>query len=90
MWGGRFDKPPADVARAFTRSFPVDRRMYREDIVASRAHAATSATVSSALLGLAIQGCDGRPIMFSSALTEPNWGWKSTRISSPDTTAGTM
>lgn len=39
MWGGRFDKPPADVARAFTRSFPVDRRMYREDIVASRAHA---------------------------------------------------
>ena len=40
MWGGRFDKPPADIARAFTRSFPVDRRMYREDIVASRAHAA--------------------------------------------------
>ena len=40
MWGGRFDKPPADSARAFTRSFPVDRRMYREDIVASRAHAA--------------------------------------------------
>ncbi|MCY3958878.1 MAG: argininosuccinate lyase [Chloroflexi bacterium] len=40
MWGGRFDKPPADVARAYTRSFPVDRRMYREDIVASRAHAA--------------------------------------------------
>lgn len=40
MWGGRFDKPPAEVARAFTRSFPVDRRMYREDIVASRAHAA--------------------------------------------------
>ena len=40
MWGGRFDKPPADIARAFTRSFPVDRHMYREDIVASRAHAA--------------------------------------------------
>ena len=40
MWGGRFDKAPADRARAFTRSFPIDRRMYREDIVASRAHAA--------------------------------------------------
>ena len=40
MWGGRFDKPPAESARAFTRSYPVDRRMYREDIVASRAHAA--------------------------------------------------
>ncbi len=40
MWGGRFDHPPADAARAFTRSFPWDRRMYREDVVASQAHAA--------------------------------------------------
>ena len=39
MWGGRFDKPPAEEAQAFTRSFPWDRRMYREDIVASLAHA---------------------------------------------------
>ncbi|MCY3911626.1 MAG: argininosuccinate lyase [Chloroflexi bacterium] len=40
MWGGRFESGPADAARAFTRSFPWDRRLYREDIVASRAHAA--------------------------------------------------
>ena len=40
MWGGRFESEPADAARAFTRSFPWDRRLYREDIVASRAHAA--------------------------------------------------
>ena len=39
MWGGRFEEPPAEAARAFTRSFPVDRRLYREDIVASIAHA---------------------------------------------------
>jgi len=39
MWGGRFAKPPAEEARAFTRSFPWDRRMFREDIVASSAHA---------------------------------------------------
>ena len=39
MWGGRFDKPPAAEAQAFTRSFPWDRRMYREDIVGSIAHA---------------------------------------------------
>ena len=39
MWGGNFEKPPADEARAFTRSFPWDRRMFREDIVASMAHA---------------------------------------------------
>ena len=40
MWGGRFESEPADAARAFTRSFPWDQRLYREDIVASRAHAA--------------------------------------------------
>ena len=40
MWGGRFESDPADSARAFTRSFPWDRRLYREDIVASQAHAA--------------------------------------------------
>ncbi len=40
MWGGRFESEPADAARAFTRSFPWDRRLYREDIVASQAHAA--------------------------------------------------
>ena len=40
MWGGRFESEPADSARAFTRSFPWDRRLYREDIVASGAHAA--------------------------------------------------
>ena len=40
MWGGRFESGPADAARAFTRSFPWDRRLYREDIVASSAHAA--------------------------------------------------
>ena len=40
MWGGRFESGPADAARAYTRSFPWDRRLYREDIVASRAHAA--------------------------------------------------
>ena len=40
MWGGRFESEPADAARAFTRSFPWDQRLYREDIVASQAHAA--------------------------------------------------
>ncbi len=44
MWGGRFESGPADAARAFTRSFPWDRRLYREDIVASGAHAAMLGT----------------------------------------------
>ncbi len=40
MWGGRFESEPAGAARDFTRSFPWDQRLYREDIVASQAHAA--------------------------------------------------
>ena len=40
MWGGRFGSEPAESAQAYTRSFPWDRRLYREEIVASRAHAA--------------------------------------------------
>jgi argininosuccinate lyase len=62
MWGGRFDKPPADSARAFTRSFPIDRRMYREDIVASRAHAAMLGRcgfLSEDSVGAIIGGLDG-------------------------------
>ena len=62
MWGGRFDKAPADRARAFTRSFPIDRRMYREDIVASRAHAAMlgrSGLLPKDSVGAIIGGLDG-------------------------------
>ena len=39
MWGGRFERPAAQAAQRFTRSFPWDRRLFREDIVASLAHA---------------------------------------------------
>lgn len=40
MWGGRFAAGPSDVMQAINASLAVDRRMWREDLAGSRAHAA--------------------------------------------------
>ncbi|HEU0309826.1 MAG TPA: argininosuccinate lyase [Sphingomicrobium sp.] len=40
MWGGRFAGGPAAVMREINASIGVDKRLWREDIHASRAHAA--------------------------------------------------
>ena len=40
MWGGRFAGGPAAVMRAINASIAVDKRLWRQDIAASRAHAA--------------------------------------------------
>ena len=40
MWGGRFSGGPAELMRAINASIGVDKRLWREDIEASRAHAA--------------------------------------------------
>ncbi len=40
MWGGRFAGGPASVMRAINASIAIDKRLWREDIAASRAHAA--------------------------------------------------
>ena len=40
MWGGRFAGGPAAVMREINASIAVDKRLWREDILASRAHAA--------------------------------------------------
>ena len=40
MWGGRFGGGPDAVMRAINASIPIDKRLWREDITASRAHAA--------------------------------------------------
>ena len=42
MWGGRFATQPADVMQAINVSIDVDRRLWREDLAGSRAHAAMS------------------------------------------------
>ena len=39
MWGGRFEGGPAAVMREINASLPFDKRMWRQDIAGSRAHA---------------------------------------------------
>ncbi len=39
LWGGRFSGSPAEAFNALNASLDVDRRMWREDILGSRAHA---------------------------------------------------
>ncbi len=39
MWGGRFGEGPSDLMRRINRSLQVDRRMWREDLRGSVAHA---------------------------------------------------
>ena len=45
MWGGRFAQAPADQMLKINASIDVDKRMYREDITASQAHARMLAKV---------------------------------------------
>ncbi len=40
MWGGRFEGGPAAVMREINASIAIDKRLWREDLAASRAHAA--------------------------------------------------
>ena len=40
MWGGRFAGGPTAVMREINASIAVDKRLWREDIAASKAHAA--------------------------------------------------
>src|SRR5712692_4071226 len=39
LWGGRFSAPTDALVEAFTASIDFDRRLYREDIAGSIAHA---------------------------------------------------
>jgi len=40
MWGGRFAEGPAAVMREINASLPFDKRLWRQDIAASKAHVA--------------------------------------------------
>ena len=39
MWGGRFGSGPDAIMREINASIPFDKRLWREDIAGSRAHA---------------------------------------------------
>ena len=45
LWHGRFERDPAEALRQLNDSLSFDRRMFREDIAASRAHATMLAAV---------------------------------------------
>ncbi|MEM6780265.1 MAG: argininosuccinate lyase [Pseudomonadota bacterium] len=40
MWGGRFDEKPDDVMEQINASIDIDKRLYKQDIAGSKAHAA--------------------------------------------------
>ncbi|MBV9456428.1 MAG: argininosuccinate lyase, partial [Bradyrhizobium sp.] len=40
MWGGRFGSSPAAIMEEINASIDFDRRLYRQDIAASKAHVA--------------------------------------------------
>ena len=40
MWGGRFSDKPDDIMEEINASIDFDRHLYRQDIAASKAHAA--------------------------------------------------
>ncbi len=39
MWGGRFDEKPSDIMTQINASIDIDKRLYRQDISGSKAHA---------------------------------------------------
>ena len=70
MWGGRFAEGPASVMRAINASLPFDKRLWRQDIAASRAHvdmlgacgiltAVDAATIAAGLDTIAAEYADG-------------------------------
>ena len=40
LWGGRFEENVAEATQEFGASLPVDRKLYKQDIAGSKAHAA--------------------------------------------------
>jgi argininosuccinate lyase len=70
MWGGRFAEGPASVMRAINASLPFDKRLWRQDIAASKAHvemlgacgiltAADAATIAEGLDAVAAEYATG-------------------------------
>jgi argininosuccinate lyase len=45
MWGGRFEKPSADIMLEINSSIAIDQRLYKQDIMGSKAHSEMLASV---------------------------------------------
>ena len=80
MWGGRFSQGPAAIMEAINASIDIDKRLWREDIMGSKAHAAMLAEagiISRADAGAILKGLDavaaeieGGAFKFSKALED--------------------
>ena len=55
MWGGRFAAGPAAIMEEINASIDVDKRLWREDIAGSKAHAAMLAA-TGVICGLGAKG----------------------------------
>jgi len=80
MWGGRFAAQPADAMQAINASIDIDKRLWREDIEGSKAHAAMlaaqgiitaedNAAIQAGLDQIAAEIVDGT-FQFSAALED--------------------
>ncbi len=61
MWGGRFESGPSDIMKEFTPSIDFDKRLWRQDIAGSRAHArmlAAQGIISNADRDAILSGLD--------------------------------
>lgn len=61
MWGGRFGAGPAEVMREINASIPVDKRLWRQDIAGSKAHArmlAAQGILTAADVDAIVEGLD--------------------------------
>ena len=63
MWGGRFEDKPADIMEQINASIGIDKRLWKQDIAGSRAHAEmlVKQKIISAKDGAAIQIHDVSP-----------------------------
>ena len=61
MWGGRFSQGPAEIMEAINASIDIDKRLWREDIAGSKAHAvmlAETGIISGGDAAKILQGLD--------------------------------
>jgi len=78
-WGGRFAESTDKEVEAFTESISFDKRLFREDIEGSRAHARMLARVgllSAEELSLILSGLDKVEVEFSSGGVELRTDWE--------------
>ena len=73
MWGGRFAGGPASVMREINASLPFDKRLWREDIAASKAHVAmlgATGILSAEDAGVIADGLDQVAAEFATSLPD--------------------